>query len=76
MLFTAAVMGAEVGVEGAVEPTRTWSIRLRTGRACSVTDGDTIKCNRERIPPLGMDVPELPGHCQAGRDFLTGDGHA
>lgn len=44
--------------------------------ACSVTDGDTIRCGEERIRLLGIDAPELPGHCRAGRTCVEGDGAA
>lgn len=44
---------------------------------CRVTDGDTISCGqgeaRERIRFLGIDTPELPGHCRKGRDCVAGD---
>lgn len=43
---------------------------------CSVTDGDTIRCGDERIRLLGIDAPELPGHCRAGRHCAAGDGYA
>ena len=29
---------------------------------CSVTDGDTIRCNGERIRLLGVDAPDDPGN--------------
>jgi len=38
-----------------------------------VTDGDTIRCAGERIRLIGIDAPELPGHCRAGRDCAPGD---
>lgn len=40
---------------------------------CSVTDGDTIRCSGERIRLLGIDAPELPGHCRSGRTCAPGD---
>lgn len=40
---------------------------------CSVSDGDTIRCGDERIRLLGIDAPELPGHCRKGRVCATGD---
>jgi micrococcal nuclease len=36
---------------------------------CSVTDGDTIRCEGERIRLLGIDAPELPDHCREGRSL-------
>jgi len=41
--------------------------------ACRVTDGDTIRCGKERIRLLGIDAPELPGHCHTGRICAPGD---
>ena len=43
---------------------------------CTVTDGDTIRCGGERIRLLGIDAPELPGHCRPGRDCVEGDPYA
>jgi hypothetical protein len=40
---------------------------------CTVTDGDTIRCGDERIRLLGIDAPEMPGHCRPGRRCVTGD---
>jgi hypothetical protein len=44
--------------------------------SCTVTDGDTIRCGAERIRLLGIDAPELPGHCRSGRDCAPGDPYA
>ena len=43
--------------------------------ACSVTDGDTIRCGEERIRITGIDAPETRG-CRSGRQCVDGDGHA
>lgn len=40
---------------------------------CRVTDGDTIRCGDERIRLLGIDAPELSGHCRRGRVCAPGD---
>ena len=40
---------------------------------CTATDGDTIRCGSERIRLLGIDSPELPGHCRAPRVCVLGD---
>jgi endonuclease YncB( thermonuclease family) len=40
---------------------------------CSVIDGDTIRCQDERIRLLGIDAPELAGHCRTGRQCVAGD---
>lgn len=45
-------------------------------RDCTVTDGDTIRCGDERIRLLGIDAPELPGHCRSGRSCAPGDPYA
>jgi len=41
--------------------------------ACRVVDGDTLRCGRERIRLLGIDAPEMPGHCRPGRRCAPGD---
>ncbi|MCU6455495.1 thermonuclease family protein [Sphingomonas sp. A2-49] len=61
-------------------PTSTLSL-LRPGydatvSGCTVTDGDTIRCDGERIRLLGIDAPELPGHCREGRACAGGNPYA
>ncbi len=46
-----------------------------TVTGCNVVDGDTIRCGGERIRLLGIDAPELPGHCRIGRHCAPGDPH-
>jgi micrococcal nuclease len=41
--------------------------------ACHATDGDTIRCGRERIRLQGIDAPEMRGHCRRGRVCVKGD---
>lgn len=43
--------------------------------ACALiaVDGDTLRCGEERIRLIGIDAPELPGHCREGRDCAPGD---
>ncbi|WP_294192697.1 thermonuclease family protein [uncultured Sphingomonas sp.] len=43
--------------------------------ACTLiaVDGDTLRCGQERIRLIGIDAPELPGHCQEGRSCAAGD---
>jgi len=36
-------------------------------------DGDTLRCGKERIRLLGIDAPELPGHCRPNRVCASGD---
>lgn len=40
--------------------------------ACTVTDGDTIRCGAEPIRLLGIDAPERHG-CAPGRHCVAGD---
>jgi micrococcal nuclease len=41
-----------------------------------VVDGDTLRCGSVRLRLLGIDAPELPGHCAAYRQCAPGDGFA
>ena len=41
--------------------------------ACTVTDGDTIRCGDERIRIAGIDAPETRT-CRRGRQCVPGDG--
>ncbi len=43
--------------------------------ACAITpiDGDNVRCGRENIRVLGIDAPEMPGHCRRGRVCAPGD---
>lgn len=43
---------------------------------CTVTDGDTLRCGDERVRLIGIDAPELPGHCRLGRQCAAGDAAA
>jgi micrococcal nuclease len=43
---------------------------------CTVVDGDTLRCSGERVRLLGIDAPEMPGHCREGRDCAEGDPYA
>lgn len=40
---------------------------------CIAIDGDTLRCGGERIRLLGIDAPEMPGHCRRGRVCAPGD---
>jgi micrococcal nuclease len=52
-------------------------IAERTSQAsrdeCTVVDGDTLRCGNERVRLIGIDAPELPGHCRSGRSCVAGD---
>ena len=43
---------------------------------CIAVDGDTLRCGAERVRLIGIDAPEMPGHCQPGRRCAPGDGAA
>lgn len=50
-----------------------------TPKACPsayVVDGDTLRCGSVRQRMLGIDAPELPGHCARYRQCAPGDGFA
>lgn len=75
ILFGAVVIGTGIGFGSARFP-EVLSITPVYGENvtdCRVTDGDTIRCGDERIRLLGIDAPELPGHCREGRDCVPGD---
>lgn len=38
-----------------------------------VVDGDTLRCGLIRLRLLGVDAPELPGHCARNRQCAPGD---
>lgn len=40
---------------------------------CYPVDGDTIRCGKTRYRLLGIDAPEMPGHCRKGRVCAPGD---
>lgn len=40
---------------------------------CTATDGDTVRCGDQRIRLLGIDAPEMRGHCRKGRTCAPGD---
>lgn len=42
-------------------------------RSVVVVDGDTFRCDGERIRLQGIDAPELDGHCTPGRQCTPGD---
>lgn len=41
-----------------------------------VVDGDTLRCGPVRLRLLGIDAPELPGHCDPRRQCAPGNGFA
>lgn len=41
----------------------------------NITDGDTLRCEGERVRLVGIDAPEMPGSCRPGRRCVAGDPH-
>lgn len=76
VLTAAAIVGGLVGVLPSSILSSLQPGYNQTVSGCTVTDGDTIRCNGERIRLLGVDTPELPGHCRQGRDCVPGDPYA
>lgn len=52
------------------------ALHLASGTTPVAIDGDTIRVGKERIRLLGIDAPEMPGHCRRGRACVPGDPHA
>ena len=48
------------------------SAALAAAGTCQAVDGDTLRCNGERIRLLGIDAPEK-GKCRRGRKCAPGD---
>lgn len=72
VLVGAMGLGGLVGMSPSLERSGS-SAGASTIQGCSVTDGDTIRCGAERIRLLGIDAPELPGHCKGSRVCAPGD---
>lgn len=67
IIGTAATVGLPVS---SAQPAPSYA---ETVTNCRVVDGDTLRCDGGRIRLLGIDAPELPGHCAANRDCAPGD---
>lgn len=76
VLAGAALAGLAVGVAPALDAPSAPVAYAEPLGPCVATDGDTLRCGSERIRLLGVDAPELPGHCRRGRVCAPGDPHA
>ena len=71
-----AFVGLAIGAASTLNPAILSPSYSDNISGCSVTDGDTIRCQGERIRLLGIDAPEMPGHCRSGRNCAPGDPYA
>ena len=55
------------------QPAVTPPLAYQSLTGCIAIDGDTLKCESENIRLLGIDAPEMPGHCRLGRECVQGD---
>lgn len=76
MLAGAALAGAAIGVTPTLDSSSAPTAYTEPLVGCRATDGDTLRCGSERIRLLGIDAPEMPGHCRRGRVCAPGDPHA
>lgn len=76
LLAGAGVVGGLVGAGSVALPSISAPTHSDRVSGCTATDGDTIRCGNERIRLLGIDAPELPGHCREGRHCAPGDPYA
>lgn len=76
VLGLAAVTGLGIGAwstRGGTAPSTPAAQYTEVATNCRAIDGDTLHCDGGRIRLLGIDAPELPGHCAIGRDCAPGD---
>lgn len=76
VLIMAAGLGGLAGLASGYRDGAPAAGQIDSLHGCRVTDGDTIRCGTERIRLLGIDAPELPGHCHEGRICAPGDPYA
>lgn len=75
--FVAAILiGGALGAASVRAPYGSKGTYGEAISGCTVIDGDTIWCGDEHIRLLGIDAPELPGHCRPGRNCVDGDPYA
>ena len=54
-------------------PVMTFALIAAAALSCIAVDGDTLRCGDERVRLIGIDAPELAGHCRPGRDCAPGN---
>lgn len=72
-VITTMILLAAVGPATGTVSARAAPQGVRSADMCRVVDGDTLRCGKERVRLLGIDAPELPGHCTRGRTCAPGD---
>ena len=72
LVLSLAALLSLAGLWWTIDAARAEPIACQTTR---VIDGDTFDCDGTRIRMVGIDAPELPGHCRPGREGTPGDLH-
>lgn len=53
------------------------SLTIFLALSCAAIDGDTLTCGSiGRVRLIGIDAPEMAGHCRQGRQCTPGDAEA
>lgn len=80
ILLAAAFVGTAVGIGSSSHFSGRKAVAADSYQdvvtGCDAIDGDTLRCGAERVRLVGIDAPELPGHCRPGRNCAPGDPYA
>lgn len=76
IILGAVGIGGALGVASTVVPIPAAAGAGERIFGCRAVDGDTLRCGGERVRLLGIDAPELAGHCRPGRRCAPGNGVA